>query len=84
MAKGILYNKDKVFDKLLISAIIEPLKIFNWSNADELYINVGVSVNTGKFISGDEKGRIWIYQVLNYTLFIFNVMMLYVTQYPIL
>ena len=45
------------------SVIIEPLKIFNWSNTDELYININSNKMTGKFLSGDEKGRIWIYKV---------------------
>ena len=53
----------KDFDKYFTSAIIEPLKIFNWSNTPELYININSNKLTEKFLSGDEKGRIWIYKV---------------------
>ena len=57
------YSSLKDFDKYFTSAIIEPLKIFNWSNTPELYININSNKLTEKFLSGDEKGRIWIYKV---------------------
>ena len=43
--------------------MIEPIKIFNWSNTNELYINLNASISNQKFLTGDEKGRIWIYKV---------------------
>lgn len=49
---------------LLFRALIEPIKIFNWSNTNELYINLNASISNQKFLTGDEKGRIWIYKVI--------------------
>ena len=51
------------FTKWLFRALIEPIKIFNWSNTNELYINLNASISNQKFLTGDEKGRIWIYKV---------------------
>ena len=48
---------------MLFRALIEPIKIFNWSNTNELYINLNASISNQKFLTGDEKGRIWIYKV---------------------
>ena len=51
------------FTKSIFRALIEPIKIFNWSNTNELYINLNASITNQKFLTGDEKGRIWIYKV---------------------
>jgi len=51
-----------IFIQSLFRALIEPIKIFNWSNTNELYINLNASISNQKFLTGDEKGRIWIYK----------------------
>ena len=45
------------------SKMIEPEKIFNWSDTDEMYLNLNTTIKQGTVQAGDGNGRIWIYTV---------------------
>ena len=45
------------------SKLIEPEKILNWSDTDEMYLNLSANMKRNTILAGDANGRIWVYSV---------------------
>ena len=43
--------------------MLEPVKVLNWSDTDEMYLNMSVNEKTGTIVVGDANGKVWIYEV---------------------
>ena len=46
------------------SVMIEPTKLLNWSDTDEMYLNMIANQNMRTLVTGDANGKIWIHSVI--------------------